>query len=225
MKKIILILSLFISLTSIAQNEYIEIEVRDTITLKATGYEYLFSVKDVEPYNFNEDEDYDSDDKEKRLDENFKKLEKLLKSKNYSFKDLEASNYNVNDGFAITRGLLSVKVNTIQELNKLKKLAKSEKYITGTLGNLEYENEKEAEEQLIKKLIDKAKAKANMIALYSGLKIKKIVTVKEVKQIDEMNLAFTEVLLNYRKVQKSFASGDDLSAILTKSMVVKFSVK
>ncbi|GGB78528.1 hypothetical protein GCM10007424_18340 [Flavobacterium suaedae] len=228
MNKILLIFTFLVSFGSFSQEKFIEVEVRDTITLKPIKFEYIISINSPQGV-FDEEGNYNQDFIENYKEEKKAELKKLLKLKKYDFKVTDDSSFEINSGYVhlVPDDDFTVTVYSLEGLEKLRDELKVLDYISARVGNIQYEGEgdKEFERKLLKKLIDEAKDKAGYIASLSGLKLGNIVEVKEVKEIDGFSFNMMSLLSAIPTKSMTSFQDDNFQGSLFKAMVVKFAVE
>ncbi len=194
MKKTTLLFTLLLSTLSFSQQGFIEVEVRDSIKLKVSKFEYLIEIVQ------NSEDLYANDninvvDTRNKIKEKTRlqkiELEKFLNKNNYTYR-LPENGYLINNNSLFNDKSFIITLKSKAEINKVRKDFKKFNYINISLKETLFENkletQLEAEKRLFKKLIEKATKKASMIAELSRLKLGKIIEFKEVKEID--NLSF-----------------------------------
>ena len=226
MKKLFL-LFILISAAGFSQNKFIEVEVRDTIALIPESFEYILEVHNNSPVVIDEDENYNYDPIAER--EKYKAnsiiLEQLLKSQKYNYSSLEDSNYSIGGFSYLSNNGLIVYLKTRNDILKLKDLVSSLNFVSGSVGKVFYANEFTAEDTLIKKLIAKAKQKANLIASSSGLKLGAVIEVREVKEMDNFMYNLHDTYAVVGSGQSLSMRGDTLTGSLSKALVIKFAAQ
>lgn len=184
MKKLLyLVTLLFASLSIYSQNKFIEIEVNDTILLKPTSFEVAISIKEESPYGGIYNDDEDTETSQLKAD-SFKKnksteIEKFLKSKNYKFSSgnsgdsfMGISMKNDNQGFIVS-------ISSVVELKKLETDIKSIDKIETNIVKTTYEDGTKYDDLLYKKILVKAKTKANIITSNSSLILGSIFEIRD----------------------------------------------
>lgn len=226
MKNFLVAALMLLSLTSFAQSKFIEVEVTDTITLKPASFRYNIYFRDADAAMFAMDEEGSEEDlQEKERFENQKEeIKRFLINAKYPFTEIEDSNVEINTMSLIRMGGsgngFSITVASIEDVRNIRKALGKMKNITASVKVLKYLDEKKAEEQLMKRLIENAKSKATFIGLSSGLKVGKIIEVKEGDGnsfIGEMKELFEEA--------SKFAKSEDNPGYygsLSKTFIVKF---
>jgi uncharacterized protein YggE len=222
------ILTLLLNATFIyAQNGFIEIEVRDSVSLKAISYEYnimatnSFDV-DMEDYEDNENiNKMKSKNKEKMA---LSTIETFLKDNKYNYKSLNDTNYNIGSniyGFDAASEGYTVFVSSLSDLKKITNELKGTEGISGSVTKVIYEESSKYEDILLKKIIDQSKVKAQKIASLSGLTLGKIIEVKE--STDSGDASFMSIMTRLQRFGKNSWPASDLeSTSYSKSYIIKF---
>jgi|GEM_PF-2092647 len=247
MKNIFFITILFISLVSFGQNKFIEVEVTDTISLQPLRfqcnlyldtYSYDDVVVEVEPVSIDgaadatpaeavvAEDNYDAYDPlaaEEKAKNKLQMFKMLLESNKFRVEPLNESKTKFSERRGSTTYGYTIIVSSDQELQRLRNLVANRVDVTASVVVLEYADELKAEEQLIKKLINKAKVRATAIGANSGLKVGKILEVKEGKRSSEISVSelYTQIL----KMGNYGQENNDLGGSITKTFVVKFAAE
>ena len=127
--------------------------------------------------------------------------------------------FNDANGFSII-------VNGIADVQKLKEMFSDMEDVKITATVLKYADEQKAEDQLIKKLMDKARYRAGVIGTNSGLKVGKILEVREGQQNANSLNGIKDFYSEIMKMGALF--GQDTSnytGSLSKTFVVKFAAE
>lgn len=222
MKRFALIALLFISLDAFAQEKFIEVEVTDTISLKPVDFKCdVYIDGDVMP--FNEHEDYDPIAAEEKAKNRVEEIRAMLQSKKYKVEELNESIPGIGGR---RRGELGVSVSVTgeSEVKKLKDLFKANNDVTIVVTVLKYADELKAEEQLIKKLMDKARARAAVIGTNSGLKPGRILEVKEGKRGDGMS-SLEDFYGQIARLGGFSQDAGNYTGSLSKTFLVKFAAE
>ena len=173
MKKSFLFAFLLITVTAFAQNKFIEVEVTDTITLKPLNFQVnVYVMEQVAVDIFDEDREtaYDALAEKEKEKNKLQQVKAMVEAQKYKVKPLDESRFNAferryygsegQEGFTVlVDGLAAVK--------KLKEQLDNNEDVRSSVIVLKYADELKAEEQLIKKLLDKAKARAGVIGVNS----------------------------------------------------------
>lgn len=117
----------------------------------------------------------------------------------------------------------TVYVNGKEELHSLQELLDSEEQVSADVFVLSYADEEKAEERLIKKLMDKARKRANLIAYNSQLKVGSIIEVRE-----EANSYFGDMNIGdiyFQRARNKMGLGTNYTGSINKTFIVKFSIQ
>ena len=115
---------------------------------------------------------------------------------------------------------------TSDALDLKKDIFKSKEYVAVDATVLKCADEVKAEEQLIKKIIDKAKARANVIGTNSGMKPGRIIEVREGKHSDSDGMSgLGEFYMQMARMKMMEQGNSDYRGSLSKTFVVKFSAE
>lgn len=192
------------------------------MTLQPRILHYNFIIGDsYESEEWDENQAFDQKAYDKRIQKNKDKVEKLLESKKYNYKPYSGNITYPPLGRPNIVGFTIAFTNK-QELKALRALLADLDFITGSIDVVEYKDEEKTEMLLLKKLIDKAKSKAVLIASYSDLKLGKIIEVREGKELDDFSVNFHDIYVE--AITKAF-SEDKLTGCITKSITVKFTAE
>lgn len=223
MKKRIFSGILFLSSLCYAQNGFIEVEVKDTIRSKVLKYEYALEILNI-PNEVNFVQTGSKTKKERIAEKNKElkeKIEDILKKGKYIYR--KPVNYNsLVNSYNFSDKAFIITINNEEELHKTYDLFKDFESVNISLEETFFKDEKDSEKRLFKKLLQKAKNKAIMIAELSDLKLGKILEVKEVKEIDNLTFNIMDFYINSnmnKSSSKSFFTNQ------SKAIVVKFIAK
>lgn len=226
MKKLILAVLLFTSLASFGQGKFIEVQVTDTISLKPLNFQFNIYLDDSETVvveDFEDYEDYDELASEENAKNRMQEVKSMLEAKKYKVGPLDDSKLSILERrFGGQKGL-SISVNGTTEMQKLKELLDAQEGVTSMATVTKYADEAKAEEVLIKRLIDKAKARAAVIGANSELKVGKILEVKEGKGDDMAGLEDF-----YAQIVKMSMMGKETgnyNGTISKTFTVKFAAE
>jgi hypothetical protein len=238
MKKFLQIAFLLLSAASFAQDKFIEVEVTDTISLKPLTFRCNVYLVNDDIYEMAVDsaavayeDNYDPKAEEEKEKNRLQEIKRKLEAKKYKVGPLGGSEeiskrspYSVIgwNTIAGSENGWSVIVNSETDVKKIKDELKNDAKVEVTV--LKYVDEVKAEEQLIKKLMDKAKARSVVIGACSGLKPGKIIEVRESRPTDAMS-GLSEL---YGQIAKMGLLGQDTgnyAGSLSKTFVVRFSAE
>ena len=224
-KRIVLVIYLLLSNIYIfSQTGFIEVEVRDTIKLKASKLEYLIEIPQNQDYIYDNNENNVVETRKKikeKTKQQVKEVEQFLKEKNYDFR-LPENGYLINNNSFFQTKSFIITLKNKNEIDKVRKDFEKFDYINISFRKTLFESssETEIEKRLFKKLIDKAKRKASMIAQLSDLKLGKIIEFKEVEEIDNLNFNFMDLYILSKKNPQN--SSQVIYSSTQKAIVVKF---
>ncbi len=232
MKKFFQIAFLLLSAASFAQGKFIEVEVTDTITLKPLTFRCNVYMNDDTAVTVmvegEEDVAYDPVAEEEKAKNRLQEIKKMLETKKYKVGPLDESNANIfsRKYYGTSQEGWSVVVNSEAEVQKVKDLFKSKEYVAVDASVLKYADEVKAEELLIKKIIDKAKARAAVIGMNSGMKPGRIIEVKEGKHSDTDGMSgLGEFYMQMARMKMMEQGNSDYRGSLSKTFVVKFAAE
>lgn len=223
MKKLLFTI-IFITSISHSQNKFIEIEVRDTIRLEASKYEYHIELTESFEYMglALQDEEYDlSFIKENKKMKLFQ-LKEFLVENNYDFKSFNDNNYKLNNNPYFTSNGYKITLNSLDEVSSLVTKLKKFDFINGNIANVTFIDNDASERKLFEKLISKAKKKAQMIAEISGQKIGNIIQFTEVKEIDDFTFNFMDIYLTSQSTRDWNFNDNFIFGEKSKAIIVKF---
>lgn len=222
MKKYLTIIFLMGFVLGMAQNGYIEVEVRDTFALKPMSYEYLVGLDDTDVYAFEAAETYNPKKEKERKAKAFKALKQKLTDLGVSFVLDHSDSYIIQPSMEMYSDL-KIKVDTEQELKELVQKLATIEGLRGSLGIIQYKESSVQEDELLELLIRKAQAKAQKIAALTGQKLGKVISVAEVPETDETNLNIMDTyLVALGSGSKSFSYLTGYGS-MSKALIVRFS--
>lgn len=184
MKKIVVLITVLLaSLTIQAQTKFIEIEVNDSILLKPISFKVTITIEEDMAAGMNYSGDENEESNQLKID-SYKKnkaaeIENNLTSNNFKF-----SNSISNDNFlGIPRNNknlgFTVNLSSVAELKSLETKLKSIEKIETNIFETIYEDGSKYDEILYKRILAKAKIKANFITSNSGLTLGVIYEIRE----------------------------------------------
>ncbi|RYJ43697.1 SIMPL domain-containing protein [Flavobacterium beibuense] len=226
MKKFnLIIILLFVSFVGFAQSKFIEVVVNDTVSLEPVRFQVNFVAVTVEYDTVVFNQDYDPLVQQENNKNILQGIKAKLEKNKYKVTPLDNSKANIfSDNFwSSGKQGWTVFVNGKEELDALKEVFDSEEQVATDVVVLSYADEEKAEERLIKKLIDKARKRANVIAYNSQLKVGSIIEVREEANgyFGEMNIGDIYLQLARNKM----GLGTDYTGSINKTFIVKFSVQ
>lgn len=228
MKKLILLFVL-LSSTAFAQTKFIEVAVKDTVTLQPAILQCNVFIKTNSKElfgNFNDD-DENTLVKEENIQNQLQELKSKLEAKNYITEPLQDSGESF---FGIPLGKFpkqgfTVIVNGTDEVKRLKEMVGKLGYAGTSVSVLKYADETGAEELLIKKIIDKAKTRAKVLAGYSALKAGEIIEITEIDESEDFVSSMKKMQSEALKIKDMENGSNDYSGTLSKGFRIKFAVQ
>ncbi|WP_109435328.1 SIMPL domain-containing protein [Aquimarina sp. AU119] len=224
MKNIFYTLFLITSL-GYSQSGFIEVEIRDSIKIKPLSFEYNVTIDDSRFLRLSQDGEKNEKEARAKMNQKFNELGVFLKSKSYQFRILHNENYEIHSYIGFMKSGYAVKINNIIDLNTLTAELKTMDYIIASIGEMEYEEELKSEKRLFKKLINKAKEKAETIAELSGLKLGRIIEFKEVPEIHNITFNIMDIYTTSQERKEFGMEKGNLFGQKWKAVIVKFATK
>lgn len=221
MKKLTYAFLLFSTIV-IGQNGFIQVEVRDSIRIDPISFTYEIYVDDSKFLRYAEDGTRNDDEARNKLQEKYKELGTILRSKGYQIKNLNKENYELHSYVGFINLGYSVTLKNTKELDTLLVELKKLDFVRASMGDFELPDESISDKRLFKKLIEKASQKATTIATLSKLKLGRVIEFKEVPEID--NLTFN-IMDMYVKPQTKRTFGGKQGVVYTqkwKTVLIKF---
>jgi len=221
MRKIIYLL-LFVASYSFAQNGFIEIEIKDSIRMKPLKFEYNIQIGDSQFRNFDSKTGIGHDSIKLKMNRKFDELKRFLNKKEYKIRPLNNSKYQIHDYVGFWKYGFAVELETSKDLEKLTSELKTLDYITGSIGEIEFNDNVLSEKRLVKKILEKAKVKANMIAELTELKLGRIIEFKEGKGIGNLDVNIKNVYLALAQNRQWDVNKNNLFGYKWKTVIIKF---
>jgi hypothetical protein len=187
MKQIVLVItSLVLLQSSGAQSNFVEVSVSDTII--ATADQFLFQLMATPDFTMTETTDvaparsradYMRTEKEMRQKqrEMLDAVEQRLKAKGFNALPVGIPDMMASRGFG--NYFLNYHLPSIEALRRFQEALKDEKAVNAMLQSATTKAEEGNQKRLYSKLVERAKAKAEYLALLSGKKITGILSVSE----------------------------------------------
>ncbi|WP_294819930.1 hypothetical protein [uncultured Flavobacterium sp.] len=226
MKNLFLTALMLFSVVSFAQSKFIEVEVTDTISLKPLSFQcniYVDAYSALDTMVVEIEEDYDPIAEQEKQKNKLKEIKRKLESRKYKVDPPGQSkgmlDFKIYGG--VTENGCSVVVNSEAEVEKIKTLLENDARVDVFV--LKYADEVKAEEQLIKKLMDRAKAKVLVIGVSAGLRPGKIMEVREGKQGGGID--YESYLTQIMKMSGIGSNSGNYAGSLSKTFVVKFAAE
>lgn len=218
---LLFILSILVSKYSFSQNRFIEVVVKDTISLKPISYE--FQVSSGLDFEYDYENPNGKLEYAKKLRESEDKLISLFRKFGYDFR------LNKNPEANFTRkptdkvNYLVTLYDSIQKEMFKERMIKEEFEFHMT--DIKHEKKETKIKEIYTRLLAKAKKRAQLIADLSNKEIGDILEISESKS--ELNIisSFIESFSYSRSYGASSTSYQFNSGVLEKSLLVKFSVK
>ena len=220
MKKIFFVF-LFTATFGFSQSGFIEVEVRDTIRLNPSKICYNITINRSDLYQPEAGKTYDPVEAKNKTNSKLDEIKKFLESYNYTFNKIGESNYQINNSLSSWKNGFVVTASNVKELEKLSRGLKQFDFIDATISKVDRIENSYSDERLFEKLINKAKLKAKTIAQISNLNVGKIIEVKEVKEIDNMNFSVLDMIIT-SKGSSSFDDTTKFYGVRSKALIVKF---
>jgi hypothetical protein len=207
--------------TSFAQEKFIEVMVKDTISLKPISYEYQISSGHKFEYDY--ENPNSKDEFSEKLKQSEEKIVSLLEKWEYDYRlsgNPEASyTKELND-----KTNYMVKIKDSVQKEEFKTRLKQEGinfYIT----EVKYENKETKVKEIYTRLLIKAKERAQLIADLSGRKLGEIIEISESKSEFSVITSFIENFAYSRSYGGSSTTFQFNSGVLEKSILVKYAIK
>ena len=207
--------------TSYAQERFIEVMVKDTVTLKPISYE--FQVSSGLKYEY----DYENPNAKNKFSEKLRQSEEkivsLLKKWKYEFR-LSGNPEAYFTMEATDKRNYMVKIKDSVQKEEFKARMKQEG-INFYMTDVKYENKETKIRQIYTRLLKKAKERAELIAELSDRKIGEIIEISESKSEFSIISSFIENFAYSRSNGSSSTSFQFNAGVLEKSVLVKYSIK
>ena len=217
-----LYLLLFVASYSFAQNGFIEIEIKDSIRIKPIKFEYNVQIGDSKFRNYDSKTGSNQDSTKLKMNEKYEELESFLNKGKYKIRPLNNSKYQIHDYVGFWKYGFAVELETSKDLEKLTTELKRLDYITGSIGEIEYDENVLSEKRLVKKILVKAKEKANMIAELTGLKLGRIIEFREGKATENLDMNIKDIYLTLARNRQWDVNKNTLFGYKWKKVIIKF---
>ena len=224
MKKILYLLFFTISL-SFGQNGFIEIEIKDSIRLKPVKFEYNVQMSESKFIRHDMKTGFNQDSTKLIMNEKYKELEMFLMKRKYKIRPLNNSKYQIHQYVGFWKYGFAVELQNSNDLEKLTSELKTLDYISGSVGEIDYDENELSEKRLVQKILDKAKVKANMIAEMTGLKLGRIIEFKEVKGIENLDVNIKDIYLAIAQNRQWDVNKNTLFGYKWRTAIIKFETK
>lgn len=185
------LLFIVLSLTAFGQNNTIEVKISESVEIPVSAYVYHVSNSDINsssPFDF----DFDLEDDEFEDVEEVFSMPKTISS---MLEDLKGAKFNcitkskgtydvdpdddLEDADKFDREIIVVRVNSIEELNRLSKFVLQMDDAYGELANVEFEDISNSYGTIFPKMMQSAKDKAKILASAAGRKVGEVLQVSE----------------------------------------------
>ena len=192
MKKIVFSICLLCSLMTLAQNKWIEVDVNDTIWVKATEIKYHIKIENYNSPLFSGVDSLMAATKQNKTNA-VKEIEAFLKQKNYTYEPIEQE-FEIT--FFSNREGFTVILNKVEDLKEL--YAKVSSY-SGLNTNFEIsktDSSVNIDKKSYKKLMVRARDKAELIASNAQMEIREVLEVSDVLKTENIlnQLAIKDVI-------------------------------
>lgn len=219
MKNLFFTLLFLTSLTTFAQENFIEVAVRDTIMMKPISFTYQVTVDQTNLAGADTGQGIDLNNFDARnvsaaSDLKLKEIEKFLLKKGYAPKLISKDrSHSVTAIFSRNGPGYEVTLKTKAQQDKLEKEIQELTSVKGETGAMQYGDESIYDGALYKKLIDKARKKATTLAGLSGFKLGKIASVAEEAPKEDAATELTTLIAKMREAENGVQG--ELSRLLT----------
>ena len=224
MKNNLILLLTFVILgfgTTFAQEKFIEVMVKDTVSLKPISYEYQISSGLKFEYNY--ENPNSKNEFSEKLKQSEEKIISLLKKWKYDYR--LSGNPDANFTKELTdknNYMVKIKDSVQKEEFKTRMIQEGiEFYIT----EIKYENKETKIREIYTRLLIKAKERAKLIAELSGRKLGEIIEISESKSEFSIISSFIENFTYSRSNGGSSTSFQFNAGVLEKSILVKYSAE
>lgn len=208
MRKLLVITLLLFSAVTFAQDKFIEVEVGDTITIRPERFDVeIFILTDAQ----NED-----------ISQDIKKVKQALAKYKYRTSGTGTLYPPLS---APSTEVISVSLTDEKQWVELYKLLSSFHFVRVEIGEFTIKDHLMMEDILYKKLLEKARAKAAVIAAVSDMTVGNVITVKEAEGMDGFELNIHDTYFVAEDSKKLQMHDGRLIGSLYKKLVVRFGVK
>lgn len=224
MKKL-LCLILLITHFGFTQSGFIEIEVKDSIRIKPIKFEYDVQISESKFMSYDSNGAVNIDSMKIKMQQKYKELETFLKSKTYTIRPLNNTEFQIHDYAGFWKLGFAVELQSSTALEKLTTELKTLDYITGSVGEIEYGAMELDEERLFAKILAKAKIKAQMVAKLTGQKLGPIIELRESTEAENISVNIKDIYLTALQDKNWTVSKNRLFGQQWKSLIIKFSIE
>ena len=218
---LIFILSLITLGNSYSQNRFIEVMVKDIISLKPISYE--FQISSGLKFEYDYENPNSKEEFSKKLRESEDQMTSLLKNLGYEFNLNQNPEANIKLDITDKRNYL-VKINDSIQKEAFKARMKQEGY-EFYMTDVKYEDKQTKIREIYTRLLKKARERAELIAELSGSKIGELAEISESKSEFSIISSFIENFAYSRSYGATSTSFQFNSGVLEKSILVKYSIE
>ncbi len=207
--------------TLLAQEKFIEVMVKDTVSLKPILYE--FQVSSGLKFEYDYENPNAKNEFSKKLRQSEEKIVSLLKKWNYRFQLSQNPDINYTMEPTDKRNYI-VRVNSLIQKEEFKTRMKQQGvnfYIT----DVKYESKETKIKEIYSRLLKKARKRAELIAQLANKEIGEIIEISESKSEFSIISSFIENFAYSRSNGSSSTSFQFNAGALEKSILVKFALK
>ncbi len=224
MKKLTYFLFLF-SILAIGQDGFIEVEVRDSVRINPKSFVYEVFVDDSKFLRYQENGTRNDTEARAKLNEKYRELGSILKSKGYQISDLNKKNYELQSYVGFLNLGYAVRLKNAEELDQLLIELKKLDFVRASIGEFELPEESVSSKKLFKKLMEKASLKAKTIAELSKLKLGRVIEFREVPEINNFNFNLMDIYLTSQEKRTFGTNNGTLYAQKWKAVIIKFAAE
>lgn len=216
-----------------SQNNFIQIEVTDTLVLAPNEIIYSVSVNDDKfinafENNTNDIDEYFFDNKgyANKLEDRKQELKNYLIEKGYNPLPIDFNPYEINPPLVLDNSSgFKLSFKNVREIEQLKKDIQPLDYVEGEILSVDYETDSISEKRLIKKLFYTAKRKAQYIAELDNKKIGDLISFKEIGEKENLDLAMHDLYFTVLKANNYSFLGKSIYTSISKTGVFKFELE
>jgi hypothetical protein len=220
MKNILLVIILFLSFKSLAQKKFIEVQVTDTISLKPLRFQlhtYIDILEQYDPYG------EDTLSLDEKAENKFRQIKLMLEEKKYKVDPFDNSKLKLFYKKPMDKKGFTITLNSLAEVKILENILEPIQDLKTVVSVLEYAEVPKAEEQLIKKIIVKAKAKALVVANASGLHTGQILELKE--NNNDYLSGLNDLFIQMSDITNLGQQANNYSGTLSRTFTIKFAAE
>ena len=221
----ILYLVLLITNFGIAQNGFIEIEIKDSLRIKPIKFEYDVQISESKFSSYEENALIVKDSAKIKMQEKYQELELFLKNRKYKIRPLNNSEFQIHDFAGFWKYGFAVELQTSKELEKLTTELKTLDFINGSVGEIEFGDYELYEKKLFAKILEKSKIKGQMIAELTGQKLGRIIEFREGKEAENVSINIRDIYLSALQEKNWDVNKNILFGHHWKTVIIKFSTE